>query len=371
VRLLFGLLPQCELAMENLLIAAQLQYAQQYPNLDGAAQQQQLQAQLMNPAVQQQLIQQQFAQGQQQFMQQQQKAAAAVATPGTAPTADASIPGLTESLMECLAKVAHLDTSWDLEEMIKRVHSYFTKAAKKYENEERAQNRGSSVQAQALIEEFVSTCLGAVAAACYDKAWFTEADFSGALMVTAMYTFRGGKLFCKTLGPVLKRYVDDGVFRYREEERIQKAMWDAVSISGLDDSYHKKATKHIQAAYDEAHMSAPYGSTTAETPEMGLVCDFVKCWMKDFVNKAWDVLEHGVVGGKDEQFAFLTTLFQYLTDPERSCLPHDLAAQLPAPPPQNWAFIGELAMQIFQELEAEQAARKKAKLEKWGQTKRW
>lgn len=350
--------------MENLLIAAQLQYAQQYPELASGIQQQ-----LANPAVQQQLIQQQFAQGNQQFMQQQQKAVASAqpaAVGGAQTGAEAGIPGLTESLMECLAKVAHLDTSWDLEEMIKRVHSYFTKSAKKYEGEDRAANRGSAVQAQALIEEFVSTALGAVAAACYDKAWFTEADFSGALMVTAMFTFRGGKLFCKTLGPVLKRYVDDGVFRYREEERIQKAMWDAVSISGLDDSYHKKATKHLQAAYDEAHMAAPYGSTTAETPEMGLVCDFVKCWMKDFVTKAWDVLEHGVVGGKDEQFAFLTTLFQYLTDPERSCLPHDLAAQLPAPPPQNWAFIGELTMQIFQEMEQEAAARKKRKwANKW------
>merc|ERR1719221_336177 len=196
-------------------------------------------------------------------------------------------------------------------------------------------------------------------------AWFTEGDFSGALMVTAMYTFRGGKLFCRTLGPVLKRYVDDGVFRYREEERIQKAMWDAVSISGLDDSYQKKATKHLQAAYDEAHMSAPYGSTTAESPEMGLVCDFVKCWMNEFVQKAWDVLENGVVGGKDEQFAFLTTLFQYLSDPDRSCLPHDLAAQLTAPPPQNWAFIGELAMQIFQEQE-KQAAERKAKYQRGG-----
>merc|ERR1719335_864582 len=169
-----------------------------------------------------------------------------------------------------------MDPAWTIDEMMKRVHSYFTKAAKKYEGEERAAQRGSPVQAQSLIEEFVGTALGAVAAACYDKAWFTEADFSGALMVTAMYTFRGGKLFCKTLGPVLKRYVDDGVFRYREEERIQKAMWDAVSISGLAESYQKKAGKHLQSAYDEAHMSAPYGSTPAGTPEMGLVQDFVK-----------------------------------------------------------------------------------------------
>merc|ERR550537_1144020 len=254
-----------------------------------------------------------------------------------------------------------MDPAWSIDEMVKRVHSYFTKAAKKYETDERAAGRGTSVQAQALIEEFVSNALGAVGAACYDKQWFTEADFSGALMVTAMFTFRGGKLFSRTLGPVLKRYVDDGVFRYREEERIQKAMWDAVSISGLDDSYHKKATKHLQAAYDEAHMSAPYGSTTAESPEMGLVCDFVKCWMTEFVAKAWDVLEHGVVGGKDEQFAFLTTLFQYLTDPDRSCLPHDLTAQPEAPPPESWGYIGELAMKIFTDMEEEANRPKKQK----------
>jgi hypothetical protein len=353
------------------LIAAQLQYAQSYPQLAAGGNATAVHMQLANPAVQQQLIQQQFAQGNQQFIQQQQKASAAAMPTGAAAAqpgaAEAGIPGLTESLMECLAKVAHLDTSWDLEEMIKRVHSYFTKAAKQFENDDRAQQRGSAVQAQSLIEEFVSSAMGAVAAACYDKSWFTEADFSGALMVTAMYTFRGGKLFCRTLGPVLKRYVDDGVFRYREEERIQKCMWDAVANSGLADSYTKKATKHLQAAYCEAHMAAPYGSTTAETPEMGLVCDFVKCWMNEFVQKAWDVLEHGVNGGKDEQFAFLTTLFQYLSDPDRSCIPHDLAAQLGSPPPQKWAFIGEMAMQIFKDMEeAAQARKAKYRKNDWG-----
>jgi hypothetical protein len=352
--------------MESLLLAAQLQYAQ----LGHAqlAQQQQLQA----LAAQQQ---QQFAQ-----------LAAGVVPGAAAPAAagkgaagkgggkggdkgkavavagETGIPGLQEALMEALAPVAHMDSQWDIDEMVKRVHSYFTKAAKKYETDERAAGRGTAVQAQALIEEFVSTALGAVGAACYEKVWFTEADFSGALMVTAMYTFRGGKLFCRTLGPVLKRYVDDGVFRYREEERIQKAMWDAVSISGLAEGYQKKAAKHLQLAYDEAHMSAPYGSTSASTPEMGLVQDFVKCWMTEFVSRSWDVLENGVVGGKDEQFAFMTTLFQYLTDPDRSCLPHDLTAQLEAPPPESWGFIGELAMKIFTDMEevAKQKQQRKA-----------
>jgi len=359
--------------MESLLLAAQAQYAQlgqqQYAQLYQAQQSlvtPDMQMQLAQVAAQQQA---QLAQMQGVMPQMQQAQPAAGKGKGKdkgkeGPPAEAGIPGLTEALMEALVPVAHLDNDWDIDEMVKRVHNYFSKAAKKYEDNEAAAARGSSVQAQSLIEEFVSTALGGVGQACHEKAWFTEADFSGALMVTAMYTFRGGKLFSRTLGPVLKRYVDDGVFRYREEERIQKAMWDAISISGLNESYQKRAAKHIQVAYDEAHMAAPYGSTTASSPEMGLVQDFVKSWMTEFVNRSWDVLENGVVGGKDEQFAFLTTLFQYLTDPDRSCLPHDLTAQLESPPPESWGFIGELAMKIFTDMES--AAEGQGKKRKWG-----
>merc|ERR1740130_1080139 len=141
-------------------------------------------------------------------------------------------------------------------------------------------------------------------------------------------------------------------------------MWDAVEVSGLAESYQKKAAKHLQVAYDDSHMAAPYGSTTAGSPELGLVQDFCKAWMTQFVEKSWDVLENGVTGGKDEQFAFLTTLFQYLTDPDRSCLPHDLTAQLESPPPESWGFIGELAMKIFTDMES--ASEGQGKKRKWG-----
>merc|ERR1711976_651613 len=86
-----------------------------------------------------------------------QAAAAAAPGKGKTPVIETGIPGLQEALMEALAPVAHMDSQWDIDEMVKRVHSYFTKAAKKYETDERAAARGSSVQAQALIEEFVST----------------------------------------------------------------------------------------------------------------------------------------------------------------------------------------------------------------------
>lgn len=361
--------------MDSLLLAAQMQYAQMGQQV--AQQQMQLG---VDPLQQQQLLQLQLQQQQQAAMQQggapQGGKGKGGGGKGGPPqqqqqAAPSGIPGLQEALLEALAPCAHMDPAWSIDEMVKRVHAYFTKAAKKYESDERAAGRGTAVQAQALIEEFTSNALGAVGAACYEKPWFTEADFSGALMVTAMYTFRGGKLFSRTLGPILKRYVDDGVFRYREEERIQKAMWDAVEVSGLAESYQKKAAKHLQVAYDDAHMSAPYGSTTASTPELGLVQDFVKAWMTQFVSKSWDVLENGVTGGKDEQFAFLTTLFQYLTDPDRSCLPHDLTAQLESPPPESWGFIGEMAMKIFTDMEEAAENAKKKQKTAWGKGKSW
>ena len=40
----------------------------------------------------------------------------------------------------------------------------------------------------------------------------------------AMHTFKGRRLFRTTQGPVLKHYIDIGVFSYREEERIQQVI---------------------------------------------------------------------------------------------------------------------------------------------------
>merc|ERR1719472_174186 len=67
------------------------------------------------------------------------------------------IPGLAEALTEALMPHAHTDEVWNLEEMVRRVQSYFTKATKKYEADERIHKRGTSVDAQAMVEEFIGT----------------------------------------------------------------------------------------------------------------------------------------------------------------------------------------------------------------------
>merc|ERR1712048_601454 len=96
-----------------------------------------------------------------------------------------------------------------------------------------------------------------------------------------------------------------------------------------------------------AHMGAPYGSTTADTVELGLVQDFVKGWMEEFAGRAWTVLNEGVSADREEQYAFLTTLFQHLTDPEQCCLPFELVSQPGAMPPESWTFVADTAMAIL------------------------
>lgn len=269
------------------------------------------------------------------------------------------IPGLREALFEALTPVAHMDNGWGLEEMVRRVQSYFTKAAKKFENDDRLQARGTAVEARALIEDLVSTAMGAVAAACYDKVWFMEADFSGALMVVTMHTIGGAKVLCRTLGPLLKRYIDDSVFKYKEEERVQKVMWDAIVGTGLNDNYHKRINKALLAAYDEAHMNAHYGECLAQSAEVGSAMAFIKFWIEDFADKSWDIIEAALVGNRQARYAFLAGLFHYMTDPQRSILPHEVLRQLLGPVPQNWDFIDTQVHEVVNKLEQAQVKRLK------------
>lgn len=271
------------------------------------------------------------------------------------------IPGLAEALTEALMPHAHTDEAWNLEEMVRRVQSYFTKATKKYEADERIHKRGTSVDAQAMVEEFVGTAMGSVAAGCYEKPWFTEADFSVSLLVCVLYAFKGAssKMFCRTLGPLLKRFVDDGIFRYREEERMQKVIWDALVMSGMTENFHKKAAKNLQAAFDEAHMTAPYGTSEAETPHLGAVQDFVKCWMTEFVNRSWEILASGINGGEEQLLSFLVNAFNYMTDPCRSILPAEMVVPLQPPLPSNWPFIEACARAV---LSSEERAGKRSRI---------
>lgn len=266
------------------------------------------------------------------------------------------IEGLMESLEAALAEVAAADGT-DLTELCKKVQQKITKASSKYAKDERAYLRTTDTLAKVLVEEFVDAAMGAISASLYDKDWFTKVDWSGPLTTASAYTFQGAKAFQRTLGPSIDQHIADGIFRYQEEERINKVMWTALETSGVNETHMKKANQHLLKAYDEAFVKAPYGSHdgVAASPELALLQDFVKGWMSEFVSRAWmPVLEDGIgasSGTKDAQVLFITVLFQYLTGPEIACIPSGILSRLGSLPAAPWNFIGECAEQVFTELE--------------------
>lgn len=263
---------------------------------------------------------------------------------------DAGISGLNAVTTEALRPIAVLDTEWTLEDIAFKVCGLIGRPAAKYWNggDERVTARATTVQAQAVIEEFTNALMSAISSGCGDKAWFAEANFTDPIFHAAMETFEGKNrnFLCRTVRPVLKKTIQDTVFKFREEDRVQKAIWDGVIISGLLDDQQQSAYKIIQGAYEEAYMTAPYGFHEVDPPCLGLVQDFVKGWMLLFIEKGFSVLE-SVSSEKEEQYAFLTTLFQYLTDPDQCCLPYELVSQKGAQPPDNWPFVAELAMTVL------------------------
>merc|ERR1712032_1248555 len=103
-------------------------------------------------------------------------------------------------------------------------------------------------------------------------------------------------------------------------------------------------------------MGAPYGTNVAETPELGMLQDFVKGWMFEFVHRAHDILNYGCSGdgssktSKDEQVLFVTVLFQNLCDSKNACLPSDLTSLIPVPPTHPWSFVAECAETVFSDV---------------------
>lgn len=267
------------------------------------------------------------------------------------PSGDAGIVGLCAAMQDALAPTAHLEPDMSIQDLAFKVCGYVGKTASKYwgaEDDTRFTSKCSMVKAQAIIEEFVTDCMHAIAAGCSEKPWFAEANLTDGLVhaVTGTFVNKQAAFLQKCPKPILQKTVDDTVARYREEERIQRGLWDAVSASGLDKNQKKKCFQHLQSAYDRAHMQAAFGSTTCDPAEFGLVQDFVKCWMEDFVGRAHYLLSDGVSPDAEEQYAFLTTLFQHLSAPEQCCLPFELVSQPGAMPPDSWEYIAELSLAL-------------------------
>lgn len=259
------------------------------------------------------------------------------------------IEGLKDAVTRASEPHLAAEQQWPRDDMINKIcMSIFRTSAKWYKEDTRHKEAGTAIQAQALLEEFTDKIMGALASTCYEKSWFQEIYLSESIALAAINTFKGGALFKRTVAPIIVTHVDEAIFRYREEERHQRVMWEAISSVGIKADFLKKANKHLQTSFEAAHISAKYGTSPATTPELGMVQDFVQAWISEFTRRAWDVLNNGINSPtQDQQIGVTTQLFQYLCDPAHSCLPHDLTQQLDAPPPQGWDFIAQAVIQLF------------------------
>merc|ERR1712032_965877 len=106
--------------------------------------------------------------------------------------------------------------------------------------------------------------------------------------------------------------------------------------------------------------------------ELGMLQDFVKGWMVEFVTLAlWDILDKGIAtsqgrANRGDQVLFLTVLFQNLTDARNAALPHELTSLIETPPPSPWQFISECSETVYNEVEAaNKAASMKSSIGGW------
>lgn len=228
------------------------------------------------------------------------------------------------------------ETNW--ENVISKMCYTIFKCADRYWKDDKRHKdwKPSAVMAQSLLENFTNKVMEALEKVFFEKAWFGEVYLSEAMALAAIRCFKvpGGCVFSRTVAPVVVTQVNDAIFRYREELRIQEVMADAVKTMGIKEEFEKKASKHLIASYDSCFFGAEYGVSQAASPELGQIQDFLRHWMEGFAQRGWDVLESGLASASStgEKVAAMTILFHYVTDPEHSCLPHDLLAQLENPP---------------------------------------
>jgi len=255
------------------------------------------------------------------------------------------IEGLNQALVSCLMPIKDEEAEWDMAEMVRKCQQKVTKASQKFEKDERATQKSTASGVKVILEEFVDAVMGSLSGAMYERPWFNKVDWTMILHVAVAYTFQGAKCFNRTLGPNLQRITEEALTKWQEEERIGKALWEAVAAAGVLETHQKRARQHLTGAFDEAHLHAPYGGTQADSPALALLQDFVKGWMHEFVKKAWDVIEHGHAGAgsKDESVLFLTVLFQNLCDPDVACVPHEIIMALEGLPASPWEFIAHTA----------------------------
>lgn len=277
----------------------------------------------------------------------------------------AYVPGLDQAWMEALEPIASEEPN--LGQVLKQFQVKVQKVIDKYKVDERAKEKLTSTASKAFIEEFVEFIMAALFNICYEKEWFGKVCFTQPLLIIVLHTFQEGKIFSRTLKPQIVNYIEDGVFKWSEDQRVEHQMTEAIGASGIKDEYKKKALGYLQKSYDDAYFGAPYGTSKADRGELAVLQDFVKGWLQGFIQRSHDVLENGLPDtSKDVQVATVAMLFQTLMDPNIACMPAEIATQVTSAvgglPGAPWEYVFEATNVVFMEQEmANQKAPKRFK----------
>jgi len=292
--------------------------------------------------------------------------------PKKAKKIESNYEGVVEATKVVVAEIQHLENKYDAETMVEYFVGMVDKAADALAKDERLSQKGSQCTAMSVLEDLVEGVMQPLSAKDNEKEWYTQVDMSPPLKAAAAALFQNSKLFSRMLAPMMEKHVDESVFRFREDERFQNVLWEMTEhCDDVEAKYHKKIYQHLLKAYDESHTQAEFGSSQASEPALGVVQDFVKCWISLFVGRAWDVLENGIGGGISQQAAWVTKLFQALLHPTRCCLSYDLVSALSSPLPAEWEYINEVACTVIAEASAsEPKVKKKNSWMNW-QPKAW
>lgn len=249
---------------------------------------------------------------------------------------------LQDVLQVVLAPIAEEEP--ELEDITKKIQQKLWKASDKFAKDNRVISGGSAggtmaachAQARALIDEFVEWTMGALTnGPCWDKPWLAKVDFLPVLLVLVHHTFVSGPVFARTFGPTVLKAVEEALFKWQEEDRILKVMWEALEPAGIPEPHRKKIYNAIHKGYDAAHYQAPYGSDFAgnmhpESSPLSVLQDFVKGWIFEFICRSSELLESGMMlTTKEAKAAVLVGLFKTLADPTSfNCLPYDITSVL-------------------------------------------
>jgi len=259
------------------------------------------------------------------------------------------IAGFCDALRSAFEQAGVSAEEDNTEEIVEKIHAAAHKISKKYYNEKRCMEKKSNSECRAYVEEFVETMMGSISNSYGDKPWFEKVGWDGALLMLSYWTFSNGHVTNRVLKSELAEFIQTGIIRWWEEEKMEKAMWEAVDKhAGLTDAQKKKANGHLKKSYDDAHYNAPYGETAHDDPEVAELQDFVKGWMASFAQKAYAALESGLQDSTPEgQAACLTAIFQHLVSPEVAVLPLKLQNCMQESP---WAFVEQCATEVITEM---------------------